>query len=328
MLWTSDIKYLPAPFELEDDLEKAILDIQDDLFGRGRLYLSVKKLIGKRGKTQNIPDGYLIDLSSARQPALYLVEVELSRHDPLRHIAQQLLNFSLSFKSTPQKMKAILRDAIQASKPTLDRCTAYAENNGFGNIDYLLEQMIYGDNSFKALMIIDELDSELESILRSSLAFPVETLVVSRFRSGKGAVAYDFEPFLNDLIASEPDARPAVDPEEIDTVVVPARRDGFEETFLSENMWRAVRIHESMKDRIRFVAAYQVAPISAITHTAQVRAIEPWKDSGKYALLFAAPASEIAPLKLVPGGKVKPLQNLRYTSMRRLEAARNLDDVF
>jgi hypothetical protein len=61
----------------------------------------VKKLIGESRKTQNIPDGYLLDLSSPRKPVLYHVEVELARHDPLWHIAQELLNSSLSFKSTP-----------------------------------------------------------------------------------------------------------------------------------------------------------------------------------------------------------------------------------
>ena len=62
--------------------------------------LETKKLIGQPGKTQNIPDGYLLDFSSAKKPVLYLVEVELAKHDPLRHIAQ-LLGFSLSFQSTP-----------------------------------------------------------------------------------------------------------------------------------------------------------------------------------------------------------------------------------
>lgn len=30
--------------------------------------IDVKKLIGARGKTQNIPDGYLLDLSSPQAP--------------------------------------------------------------------------------------------------------------------------------------------------------------------------------------------------------------------------------------------------------------------
>jgi hypothetical protein len=70
---------------------------------------------------------------------LYLVEVELAKHDPLRHVAQQLLSFSLSFKSTPQKMKGIVRNTLQKSPETLAKCEHYAKANGFNNIDYLLE---------------------------------------------------------------------------------------------------------------------------------------------------------------------------------------------
>lgn len=117
---------------------------------------------------------------------LYLVEAELAKHDPLRHIAQQLLNFSLSFKSTPQKMKGILRDTLQKSPEALARCEIYATQNGFSNIDYLLEQMIYPEKAFNALLIIDYLDEELESIVRSSLSFPVETLTITRFHSPPG----------------------------------------------------------------------------------------------------------------------------------------------
>ncbi|MCE9609882.1 MAG: hypothetical protein K8R23_06695 [Chthoniobacter sp.] len=334
MLWTPTQQFHPWPFDKEAELETTIAEVKTALFGESRIYLDVKKLIGERGRTQNIPDGYLLDLSSPRRPVLYLVEVELARHDPLRHIAQQLLNFSLSFKSTPQKMKGILRDTLQKSPEAVARCEAYAAANNFNNIDYLLERMIYDEGAFNALLIIDELEEELESIVRSSLRFPVETLEVQRFRSATGKAVYQFEPFLYDLStqeatrAAEPGNTPALDPAEIDTIVVPAREDGFKETFLGEDMWRAVRIHSSMLPKIRYLATYQVAPVSAITHVAEVARIEPWKDSGKYALYFKEPAKKIGPIPLVSGGKASAPQAPRYTSSARLQKAKTLDEVF
>ena len=334
MLWTPTQQFHPWPFDKEAELEATIAEGKTALFGESRIYLDVKKLIGERGRTQNIPDGYLLDLSSPRRPVLYLVEVELARHDPLRHIAQQLLNFSLSFKSTPQKMKGILRDTLQKSPETVARCEAYAVANGFNNIDYLLERMIYAEDAFNALLIIDELEEELESIVRSSLRFPVETLEVQRFRSGMGEVVYQFEPFLYDLsaqsatVAGESGNTPAIDPAEIDTVVVSAREDGFNETFLGENRWYAIRIHSSMIPKLRYLATYQIAPVSAITHIAEVASVEPWKDSGKYVLNFKEPARKIGPLPLVSGGKVTAPQAPRYTSSVRLQKAKTLDDVF
>lgn len=334
MLWTSQSQYQPWPFDKEAELEAAISEVQVTLFGDSRVYLEVKKLIGERGKTQNIPDGYLLDFSSPRRPVLYLVEVELAKHDPLRHIAQQLLNFSLSFKSTPQKMKEILRDHILKSPETVARCEAYAHANGFSNLDYLLEQMIYPENTFNCLVIIDELDEELESIVRSSLRFPVETLTLGRYRSAQEQVVYQFEPFFYDLstqsatVAPDIGNTPAIDPAEIDTVVVSAREEGFKETFLGENRWYAIRIHSSMLNRIKYLATYQVAPESAITHVAEVASIEPWKDTGKYVLNFMERAKAIQRIPLIPGGRVMAPQAPRYTSLARLQKAKNLDEVF
>jgi hypothetical protein len=334
MLWTPTQQFLPYPFEKEIELETAIAEIKQDLFGNSRAYLEVKKLIGQAGKTQNIPDGYLLDFSSPKKPVLYIVEVELGEHDPLRHIAQQLLGFSLSFKSTPQKMKGILRNTVQNSTEIVATCERYAASNGFNNIDYLLEQMIYPENAFNALVIVDELDEELESILHSSLRFPVETLVIERYQSSSGELAYHFDPFLYELSAQSSTAAlevgntPAIDPSEIDTIVVPARSEGFQEVFLSENCWYAIRIHSSMIPKIRYIAVYQVAPVSAMTHVTEVAAIEPWKDTQKYCVNFKGPAQKIGPISLVSGGRVTAPQNIRYTSFARLQKAKSLDDVF
>ncbi len=337
MLWTKSQRFHAWPFDKEHEVEDAIADVKADLLGDSRVYLEIKKLIGQPGKTQNIPDGYLLDLSSSIKPTLYLVEVELAKHDSLRHIAKQLLEFSLSFRSTPQKAKNILSQALHKDEAALTKCEQYAVANGFRNADYLLERMIYTDNAdvaFNVLLIIDRLEDELEKILHFSLGFPVETLTIERFRSTGTEVVYHFEPFLYDISvqnaakAVEPGNTPAIDPSEIDTIVVPAQEEGFVETFLGENMWRAVRIHASMIPKIHHVAAYQVSPRSAITYVAEVDHIEPWQDSGKYALYFKAPARQITPLQWVPGGKVTPLQNLRYTSLAKLQKAKTLDDVF
>jgi hypothetical protein len=101
MLWNPNKSYTHDPFDLEDELEKAIEEVAVPLFGPNRIYLETKKMIGKRGRTRNIPDGYLLDLTSSKDPKLYVVENELSKHDPLKHIAVQILEFSLSYETTP-----------------------------------------------------------------------------------------------------------------------------------------------------------------------------------------------------------------------------------
>jgi hypothetical protein len=174
------------------------------------------------------------------------------------------------------------------------------------------------------LVIIDELPENLENVLVKKFQFGVEVIELAKYENDAGATVYRFEPFLADL---GPDLVPA-DTGEFDTVVVPARADGVSETFLAEHRWYAVRIHGTMRPQIKYIALYQVAPVSAITHVAPVKSIEPWKDTGKYVLNFSSPAQEIGPIPLVKGGRVKPLYNLRYTTRARLDTAKSLDEIW
>jgi hypothetical protein len=265
------------------------------------------------------------------------VENELASHDPLNHVAVQILEFSLSFETSPFKLKAILKEALKANKAGLQICEAYASTNGFENVDYLLERLIQKDNAFNALVIIDELDDELETLLLSRFKFPVEILTLRRFKNVQGQTAYQFDPFLAELIGplKETEAQAAggageVDPSELDTIVVPAQVEGFQETFIGENRWYQIRIHSSMIPNIKYIAGYQSFPVSAITHVARVKNIELWQGGPKYVLNFTEPAKEIGPIKLVPkpNGTVKAPQAPRYTSYARLMKATNLDEAF
>jgi len=326
MLWSSNKSYQYEPFETEAELESAILKVREVLFGHSRIYLELKKKIGQKGKTTNIPDGYLIDLASQKEPVLYVVENELAMHHPLKHIAVQILEFSLSFETTPQKVKSIVKEGLSKDKAALEQCHQYAIDHGYENVDYLLESMIYKKDAFNALVIIDEIQDELETVLISRFKFPVEVVTLQRFVTADGERLYQFEPFLGDISVSPKVDK--LDPSEIDTIVVPAREDGFKETFIGDDCWYAIRIHGSMIPKIKYIAAYQVAPKSAITHIASVKSIEQWKDSNKYILQFLEPAKKIGPINLVPKGNVKAPQAPRYTSFERLKKAKNLDDAF
>jgi hypothetical protein len=83
-----------------------------------------------------------------------------------------------------------------------------------------------------------------------------------------------------------------------------------------------------MRPQIKYIAGYQVAPVSAITHLAAVKSIEPWKETNKFVVNFSESPREIGPLPLVKGGQVKALRNLRYTTREKLMQAKTLDDVW
>ncbi|MGH8245822.1 MAG: hypothetical protein ACREUU_05250, partial [Gammaproteobacteria bacterium] len=271
--WTKQGPYRRVGYESEADLESAIITVQGELFGPDRIYLDIKKKIGAKGGPCNVPDGYLIDLSG-QTPRLFVVENELAAHDPLRHIAVQVLQISLSFEAEPLAVKRILLGALNAQPVAKARCEAYATKYGFRNLDHLMERLAF-ETPFAALVIIDEVPENLETVLARRFQFGVEVLQLTRYRNEAGECVYQFEPFLADLAGdagSESNAKfePA-DPSELDTIVVPARDDGFHETFLGQNRWHAVRIHGAMRPQIRYLAVYRVAPMSAITHVAPVK---------------------------------------------------------
>ena len=116
--------------------------------------------------------------------------------------------------------------------------------------------------------------------------------------------------------------------DERDTVVVPAQEDGFRKVFLGENCWYSIRIGGGMLPKIKYIAAYQTAPVSAITHHARVERIEPYGDEGKYRLVFAEPAKPLLrpiPFADAPQGS---MQGPRYTSLARLQSAKRVVDLF
>ena len=112
----------------------------------------------------------------------------------------------------------------------------------------------------------------------------------------------------------------------LDTIIVPAQKEGFEEVFLGENCWYAIRISGGMLDKIKYIAGYQTQPVSAITHYALVSRIEPYGEGSKYKIIFSEKAEEVGPIPYgdAPSGA---MQGPRYASFAKLKTATRLTDV-
>jgi len=81
-----------------------------------------------------------------------------------------------------------------------------------------------------------------------------------------------------------------------------------------------------MLPKIKYIAAYQTQPVSAVTHFAPVERIEPYGEGGKYKVVFSEPAKLIGPIPYgnAPAGA---MQGPRYTSLKRLRAAKTVADL-
>lgn len=113
---------------------------------------------------------------------------------------------------------------------------------------------------------------------------------------------------------------------EKDTIIVPAQKEGFEREFLMNDCWYAIRISGGMLQKIKYIAAYQTAPVSAITHYAPVERIEPYGEEGKYKLVFSEKAKSINPIPF--GDEPKgSMQGSRYTSLLHIKSAKKLTEL-
>jgi hypothetical protein len=116
--------------------------------------------------------------------------------------------------------------------------------------------------------------------------------------------------------------------DERDTVVVPAQEEGFRRVFLGENCWYAIRIGGGMLTKIKYIAAYQTAPVSAITHYARVERIEPYGDEGKYKLVFTEPAKLLPQPIPFADAPLGYMQGPRYTIFAKLQLAKRVSELF
>ena len=328
-LVTSQGAFRLIRFDSEKEFERAVVGQVPDIFGDRRVYLDCKRRIGGKVGKQSIPDAYLIDLSRAQEPRLYVVENEISSHDLFRHIGVQLLQFSVSFRQAERQIRQLLYEELAQSTAHQQICLEYAKSNGFRNLDHLLDEILF-DKPFRALVIIDEETDDLHTVVKN-LGFDVEVIEFNAYENEKNERIYRFAPFLED-VEFVPEAREsdaiASPLSELDTVVVPAHEEGFQRVFIEENRWWSVRIHSTMAPQLKYIAVYRTSPTSAITHYAEIRSIEPWKDTNKVVINFVSPAKPIGPLRLVRGGRIKPLYGLRYTSFDRVKKAKNLDQAF
>lgn len=114
---------------------------------------------------------------------------------------------------------------------------------------------------------------------------------------------------------------------DFDTIVVPAKSEGFIQCFIHENCWFAVRISAKHLSKLKYIAAYQVAPVASITHIAEIDSIQPYNNTGKYIIYFKSSAIQIESIQRSVSSEVN-MQSPRYALHAKLIKAKTLDDVW
>lgn len=112
-----------------------------------------------------------------------------------------------------------------------------------------------------------------------------------------------------------------------DVVIVPAQPEGFQSAFIDSNAWWAIRIGAEQRTKLKWIAAYRVLPIAAVTHIAEIDRFEPYGDEGKYKVIFKGPAQALA--KPIPYGNAPSgaMQGPRYCSKATFDNASTVADL-
>ena len=314
--------YSQYTYTKEAEFERMIVAHAETIFGSSGIYFDIKKLIGTPKKGATIPDGYFLDLTFHNDPKLYLVEVELNSHDVYAHIGEQILRFGISSETDKYKLKNTLLAEVNNNTQKKKKLASFFAKSKYDNINELLDKVIF-ENKPASIIVIDEATDELTNVL-SQLTMATEVIEAQTYVCGDKKL-HRFSPFKDEVLTDLPANS---DADELDTIIVPAREDGFNEEFLKNNRWYSIRIASAMIDKIKYIAAYQVAPISGITYIAEVDRIEKYRDTNKYIVYFKPETTKkITKIALVTKKGQAP-QAPRYSSFKTISSAQTLDDIW
>lgn len=322
-------------YDDEDEFERTVVNNSSAIFGNHGIYIDIKKKIGKKTAAAGIPDGYYLDLKFHESPSVYIIENELIEHSLIKHISEQISRFILSAQYDKLSIRELLLKELSNEKYNKQLSAFYKESK-FNNLHALLDQAVL-KNDIKTLVIINEITEDLERLPKIYANNALELIEFQSFTDGE-QIIHLFDPFDDDIESSEITSarkgRSDVDFDKLDTIIVPAREDGFKRAFLGKKCWYAVRISQSMIDKIKYIAAYQVKPVSGIVYYAEVERIEKYRDDNgqitdKYILFFKGEPlkleNKVALTKEYPN--LAP-QGCKYTSFEKLVNAKVLEDLF
>lgn len=77
----------------EKELGKYLFEKAKDVFGESSIYIPIEQKLQRSLTRTRFTDGLVLDLNDRKNPKFWLVEHELSKHDPDTHIAPQIRGF-------------------------------------------------------------------------------------------------------------------------------------------------------------------------------------------------------------------------------------------
>lgn len=111
-----------------------------------------------------------------------------------------------------------------------------------------------------------------------------------------------------------------------DTAVYPAINENFGSVFMGQHQWYYVRMAAFRVENVKYIALYRGAPISAITHYAEVNKIGDTNQDNKRIISLKEPIAFPQPIQL-GNIHINNVRKLFYTSLEKLKSVNTVEDL-
>ena len=140
-----------------------------------------------------------------------------------------------------------------------------------------------------------------------------------------------FEPYRDVLETQKPKKSVQTrtrDIRDYDTIVCPSTASGFRNAFIDKGAWWAVRVGQPNIPKLKYLAIYESAPISAIRHYAKITKIEPYPDKpGKYIIYHDGDVKEFDPHIVMGDNHQLALFGPRYYKLSTMKKSTSLAEL-
>lgn len=188
---TKDGIYTLKEYKDEKELERFVVTNADEVFGKHSIYFDIKERIRSDAKTR-ITDGLLLDLNNPNKPMFWIVEIELSKHDPYKEIEVQINGFirALRKEETINKVSKTIYQELKKDQRELQLVRKVLGDEVFyGLVDLL------SDNC-GIIIIIDKITKEIEE-LKQEFSDKMETrLIEFKTYERNSEVIHVFTPLI------------------------------------------------------------------------------------------------------------------------------------
>lgn len=190
----------------EADFQSCVAVVANQMFGATAVYVDVKQ-----GLTSNdiitIPSGYVIDITEASVPRLFIVKAVIARHFPFWNTGVELFKFVTSFDGAQGAIRAFLHEQIAHDTEALTRLEEARKASQGVDVNAYLDTAVNGN--FRGLVVIDDARDELNQVL-GKINADISVLELKTYEAEDGSRLYQIDTLYGEqeLTTAEPVHKP------------------------------------------------------------------------------------------------------------------------